>query len=841
MFFNSIKGRFFAFAVALSIVTILGTYIAQQKIETTSTGIAENMSERHQMHIITREINVHLFNSYKALDAYLLDPTRIEFKSKVHESIINAKKLTEELENHPWILEYEQLPAIQTLIEQLRAFDTATNELIEIRSNGLKLYPSLALANQELRPNRDLFNSAVFITLFELDQYVTNKEEHEIYNAFVQARQQWMQIVSTFRLYLANKIGSFNNSAIAIQETSIKNMKENLDFHLNTIEKFKKENKLGFISSNSFEDMKLASDNWYKGFLNILEIHHSDNWRLDNQIIKLNIEPLLQNISYQLNSINSTVRAAGLSELDYFSTVANKQTQLIWGVGLCALLFIVFIIFSIETLVLRPIASIAKAMKQEAFGNIGEPIVSVRSVETQDLIDTFTEMQSQVHCRQMELQHKALHDDLTKLPNRALLNDRLEQSIHQANRTNAQCALLLLDLDRFKEINDTLGHHVGDKVLVEISQRIKNELRESDTIARLGGDEFAIVLPNLNREELFKTVSRISNTIASPSTIDKMQLHIASSIGVAVYPTHGKDSTTLLKRADVAMYYAKRNNLNYAEYDAEEDSHSITRLSLYGDIKESIENNFIELHYQPLINIKDQTIESVEALVRWKHKNLTQIPTEELIAVSEQSGLISTLSDWVFEAAIKQCAEWQKQGFNISMAINLSVLSLHDAKLTERVSRLIEEYNLNPSLLTLEVTETAMMNNPKNAMDTLNKLSNLGVSLAIDDFGTGFSSLSYLKQLPVDKLKIDKSFVLKLNDSDSDEVIVRSTIELAHNLGINVIAEGVENQDTYNKLQNWNCDIAQGYLFSEAIPAQDVKQWVESYTVEALVPMLAEG
>ncbi|MDH5257133.1 MAG: EAL domain-containing protein [Gammaproteobacteria bacterium] len=837
MLFKSLKGRFIGFTVALSVVTLVGTFIAQQKIETTTSEIAENLSERHQMHIITRQINVHVFDGYKALNAFLLDPTRTEYKLKVHESLVNASELTKGLESHPWIVKFEQSQAIDTLHHQLNAFDLAATELIEIRSNGLKLYPALAIANDELRPNRDLFNAAVFVTLFELNELVADKQAHEIYDSFAQARQQWMQIVSAFRLYLANKVGAFDEKVISRQEESIASLFEILYFMLSRIDQYNEQGKLNFVAQTALADMHEASKKWFKGYNKIRELHLHGYWRIDAQIIKFNIEPLLFNISEQLQSLNGTVRAAGVSDVRFFSKVASKQTQIIWIVGLCAIFIVVLILLITESLVLRPIATIVSAMKLDSFGKIARPINHVGTKETQDLIDTFTKMQSEVLSRQQELEHKALHDELTSLPNRTLLNDRIEQAIYYANRSGNRFALLILDLDRFKEINDTLGHHIGDLLLIEMSNRIKEELRQSDTIARLGGDEFAIVLSGCDKDEVYATINRISNAISAPVTIQDMQLHIESSIGMATYPEHGIDTFSLLSHADVAMYFAKRNNLSFSEYNASEDKYTLRRLSLFGSLKEAIEKNEITLHYQPLISVNDKTIISVEALVRWDHSELGRIPSEELVTIAEQSGLITPLTEWVLNEGIEQCAQWYKQGFNISVAINLSVLNLHDSSLTERISRLLAKHKIAPRLLTLEITETAMMTNPKNAMKTLNKLNDMGLTLAIDDFGTGFSSLSYLKQLPVKKLKIDKSFVLNLLENESDGVIVKSTIELAHNLGIEVIAEGIESEAVFNQLAEWNCDIAQGFFISKPQSAEVVRDWIIEYTNREMAPV----
>jgi diguanylate cyclase (GGDEF)-like protein/PAS domain S-box-containing protein len=426
-----------------------------------------------------------------------------------------------------------------------------------------------------------------------------------------------------------------------------------------------------------------------------------------------------------------------------------------------------------------------------------------------------------------ELEHQALHDALTELPNRLLLQDRMHQALLSAQRENHQTALLITDLDRFKEINDTLGHHYGDLVLREVSARLRAALRGSDTIARLGGDEFAILLPFIESgEDAVKAALKLVSTMEKPIILEDHNFHVGISVGIALFPDHGKDGSTLMRHADVAMYVAKRSTSGYALYDQLEDQHSVSRLAMVGELRHAIEHKQLVLFYQPKIDLKEGRITGVEALARWNHPQRGLLPPDEFIPLAEHTGLIRPLTFCVLDEALQQASHWMKSGLKLKMAVNLSAHHLQDEQLAGKVESAMREWDVPAELLEFEITESAIMANPLRAMNTLTQLSKMGIGLSIDDFGTGYSSLIYLKQLPVDEIKIDKSFVFDMLQNNEDLVIVRSTIDLAHNMGREVVAEGVESEEVLNILVELGCDMAQGYYISRPITANILTQWL---------------
>jgi diguanylate cyclase len=430
--------------------------------------------------------------------------------------------------------------------------------------------------------------------------------------------------------------------------------------------------------------------------------------------------------------------------------------------------------------------------------------------------------------RQLEVQ--ATQDALTGLPNRNLLQRRLEQVTHLARKGDISAALLLLDLDRFKEVNDTLGHDVGDLLLQEIGPRLQGYLRPNDLIARLGGDEFAIVLPATEAAGALHVARSLLGALDAPFLVGDHAFDIGGSIGIALTPEHGFDVTTLLRCADVAMYVAKRNQSGHRLYASEIDQHSPRKLALMSELRQAIADDGLLLHYQPEVSLSQGRIVGVEVLVRWPHPVHGLIPPDEFIPLAERTGLIGLLTRWVLERALRQCWDWEQAGLQLKMAVNLSIRTLYDQELLSTVTDLLQAYGLAPSRLTLEITESTLMDDPERAHAALAGLRALGVSIAIDDFGTGYSSLAYLKRLPIDEVKIDKAFVLGLGvDADpADVAIVRAVMAMARSWQCQVVAEGVENWETWMFLRELGCDLAQGYYLSRPLPAAALEQWART-------------
>ncbi|MCA1644699.1 MAG: EAL domain-containing protein [Chloroflexi bacterium] len=427
-----------------------------------------------------------------------------------------------------------------------------------------------------------------------------------------------------------------------------------------------------------------------------------------------------------------------------------------------------------------------------------------------------------------DLRHQALHDGLTGLPNRVLLYERLESLINASGSDGEECALLLLDLDRFKEVNDTLGHQVGDGLLRQLGQRLHDAVPVTDMVARLGGDEFALILPHSDRARAAQVAEHLARLLQTPFVLEGQSIAMEASIGIAVAPQHGEDADSLLRRADVAMYQAKRRGTGVAIYTHDEDAHRPDRLALLGELRKAIEHDELLLHYQPILDLREGTVVGVEALVRWQHPQRGLVPPSEFIPLAELSGLINPLSHWVLEAAVRQQRAWRALGMDFPVSVNVSRRMLHDRQLPETVAQLLADAEVPPSSLVLEITESSLMADPERADETLKQLRVLGVCMSIDDFGTGYSSLASLKNLVVDELKIDQSFVHAMADDASARAIVRAIIDLADALKLRVVAEGVEDRATWDVLVGLGCDVAQGYLLSPPLAALQLEEWMRT-------------
>jgi len=429
--------------------------------------------------------------------------------------------------------------------------------------------------------------------------------------------------------------------------------------------------------------------------------------------------------------------------------------------------------------------------------------------------------------RQVEaIEHQAMHDSLTGLPNRVLFRDRLEQALHGARRNPGEVAVMFLDLDRFKEVNDTLGHESGDVLLREVGQRLLHSLRAGDTVARLGGDEFAVLASGLDDPDDALVVARkLRQAVEWPFTLRGLTLEVEASIGIAIFPEHGTDVDTLLRHADVAMYQSKAGHAGVSVYSPERDVYSPDRLKLLGELRRAIEQGELVLFYQPKVSLRTSEVLGFEALVRWQHPEQGLLSPERFLPFAEHTGLVKPLTRFVMREAVRACAKWQQLGLSLGVAVNLSGRDLLDLHLPDEVRLLLNETGIHPSQLELEITENTILSDPVRTRTILNRLKELGVRLAIDDFGSGYSSLGYLKRLPLDVLKIDKSFVMTMLADEDSAAIVRSTIDLAHNLGLDVVAEGVASEQVSAILAALQCDAAQGFYYSAPIEDDKVAAW----------------
>ncbi|HEY3809151.1 MAG TPA: EAL domain-containing protein [Steroidobacteraceae bacterium] len=505
------------------------------------------------------------------------------------------------------------------------------------------------------------------------------------------------------------------------------------------------------------------------------------------------------------------------------------------ALGLFSLLLSIAGSILIAVGITRPLDALLQAVGRIRRGDYAVPIDIHRGDEIGVLAQGLDHMRAGIAEREQRILKLAYEDSLTRLPNRSQFGERLQREIQEASEHGRTLAVFLMDLDRFKYVNDNLGHSVGDHVLTEVGSRLRGLLRDQDCVARLGGDEFAVLVPTDDNERITQLAESIIVALEQPILYEGQPLDVGASIGIAMYPAHGHDAQTLVRNADIAMYVAKRTRSGFTIYDSHYDTSQQQHLSLLGELRRAVEHNELRLYYQPKVTLNSAGIHAAEALIRWIHPVRGMVPPGLFIPFAEHTGYIKVLTHWVLSEAIRQCAAWMRQSIHVEISVNLSARDLMARDLPEYIEGLLAEHDLPAHMICLEITESGFMEDPAHAQRVLDRLSAIGLRLSIDDYGTGYSSLSYIMKLPVNELKIDRAFVSNMAEDADMMTIVRSTIELGHNLGLKVVAEGIEDSKGYALLRSLGCDFAQGYYISPPMAAEALPGWLNgSMTIRRL-------
>lgn len=505
---------------------------------------------------------------------------------------------------------------------------------------------------------------------------------------------------------------------------------------------------------------------------------------------------------------------------------------------LAALLVAIFGSIAISLNITRPLSDLAAAAARMETGDYSTRVIVNRHDEIATLASSLNHMQVCIAEREQQVLVLAYQDPLTGLANRARFSQQLAAALDRARADATEVAVIMMDLDRFKYVNDSLGHSVGDHVLGEVARRLLQTCPFAQCVSRLGGDEFAVLLTGTAAENVSLTARTITQTLEQPVVFDNQPLDVGASLGIAQYPQHGTDAQTIVRNADIAMYVAKRNKSGTVMYDPDYDSTQRAHLFMLGELRRAVERNELRLVYQPKASLSSANINSVEALIRWAHPERGQISPADFIPFAEHTGYIKVITRWVLNEAMRQCGEWLRRGIRLQVAVNISAKDLMNRELPEQVGALLQAHGVPPALLCLEITESGFMEDPAHAQKVLDCLAAMGLKLAIDDYGTGYSSLSYIMRLPVQELKIDRSFVSGMVGNEDLFTIVRSTIDLGHNLGMKVVAEGVENRSGWDLLRTLGCDDAQGYFLSKPLEADALVRWLREESAHQ--PLLSD-
>lgn len=825
---HALSGRYLVVTLALAVVITAAVGWAVFVLHRATVESASSLEVRNRIQRLSGEIRGEVWRSNFALQTYMIVPSD-EKRQQVLQAIHLARAKVAGL------AEFQKVTVAQSggadqLNTMLATLYQRLDRLMEIRRNPDQLHPAMHLMSNTMLPASNSFLTAVNSALAELSDDAPDRALFNEYRLLVQIRDRWRQLIGAYRVMVANRFGAFSATRASLEKQGdeVELFYRQIDSDLTGLASLADSQKLSFPTASVVPVMQDQARRWYGNFHKVREMYAGEEWRTDLPFLRDEVQPLFDAVWRSFLVVESTVEDLSNAQVGHLSTAGSHMGLVLWTLAgsLFGLLIIGYAV--LDRTLLTPIERISRALSSDVDVKTehSADIVLTGTREIRQLVTAFEEMRSNVQQRRLALEHQSLHDSLTGLPNRACLLEELRDGLLGSKETRRQTGLMIMDLNHFKEINDTLGHPVGDLILQEVAKRLIEVVDNSGHVARLGGDEFAVILPSANHRHCADMASAITAALEREFQVGGHKLYVGASVGVALYPDHGTEVSILMRHADVAMYMAKHTGRQTAFYDDSQDQNSLLRLQLVKELKDAIAQNHLALFYQPKLTLGSGGIDCVEALLRWDHPDHGMVPPDRIIPMAEQTGLIQKLTQWVLQQALEQLASWRCSGIDIGVAVNLSAHDLKDDSLPDTVSSLLAATGVSADRLTLEITESAMMSDLTRAASVLSQIKRAGVGIAIDDFGTGFSSLSYLKKLPVRELKIDKSFVISMNKDENDAMIVHSTIDLAHNLGLSVVAEGVENQEILEQLREQGCDFIQGYHLCKPLPPDLFKQWL---------------
>lgn len=822
--FKSFRARYLLVAVIFTLSTFIFIALVEQYISTSTQSDLLNIEQRLEVSKLNHSLHSQMQSSSRLLELYLLTPN-LEYRIDYLKKLDQANVIIESLARNKWIHSQNLVQKIAQLNKNQLELKQVSQSLMQIRLDAEKMYPAMRIANGSMRADNvsvvSLLNSAVeeVKTEAKFNQY--------IYTSILNLRDKWRSTINAYRLYLINRLSSLSESNLSGQSNDVINFYNSFNKSLQKLIKSVNLDTVGIETATALEDVPLYTNSWLIGYKEVDTINLTNAWRGDVPIILDDIFPLFDKVYSVIDSLDLSISSSSTQDLKLQHQSSQDISLILWTIQALIVFLMTIGYFLLDKAMLKPLQDLSKSLRDNSNENFDIILPKSNLTEIEDFVTSYKYMQLQIHSRQEKLEHIAMHDDLTGLPNRTLLIDRLTLAIANSHRSKTNFAVLILDLDRFKEVNDTLGHFVGDEVLKQVAHRLQWLLRDSDTVARLGGDEFAIILMDINDDFINETSIKISNELENVYHVNEHNLYLGVSIGVSIYPQHGLSSDVLLKHADVAMYMAKQTDINYIIYTPKNDENNVKQLSLLSDLRQAIDLDQLVLFYQPIYSTDTSIIIGYEALLRWQHPVYGLLSPDNFIQLAEQTGLIKKITLWVIENSLHSFKSWSIDHNNTYVSVNVTAWDLQDNYFINYVEDVLEKSSLNHKCLMLELSERSMMTDNSRIQMALEKLKKLNVGISIDDFGTGFSSLAILKHLPISILKIDKSFVLKMASNKSDSMIVHSIIDLAHNLELKVIAEGVEDTESRELLKKFKCDYCQGYLFSMPLNEKQLIELIE--------------
>lgn len=814
----SLRRRYITLTVLLGLFVVLIVEYSHHNLATTKQSVTTSYKAILENQHDVQEARDVLLSIQENIDLFLLDPLNHDLSEQVDLLTSRAKTRLHEVASTRKNIDTVAIKSVTDTIKLLDKLNEQVKQLIAHRLDPNKQYPAMTINANVMELQQDSIKSSFEILINEIESGDLEPESAEVYPLLLKSYSVWINAISQTRIYMTNRLASFSTEILSDQAASLQDIKKIFVANVERLAELYS-NEDSFEGPDTIRKIKNTLKEWEEHWIKMRIISESDEWRLDALIMKTKILPLLHAINLHIDNLYGALNNERVIIDNMLRQSNDDFSNLQFLIIVMFLMFIVLMLLSMEWLVFNPIGRVTQALRSRAFDIELPRIESANTREVGSLIEAFKEMDEEVSRRQHALEHQAMHDHLTGLPNRFMLHQRIDYQLLSAERQQKPFVLFLMDLDYFKDINDTLGHSAGDNLLIQVSIRIADLIRKSDTLARLGGDEFAILLPDTDIENSEALAKKILTAMHQPFTVAEQSVTVGISIGIVSYPDDGDDGLILLQHADMAMYAAKRQRIGLFRYESEEDFYSKERLSLFNEVRAALDNEQFEVYFQPKFTAESNSVCGAEVLLRWNHENFGFVSPEKIIDAAEHIGIIHELTLWIMEQGIRQCVQWHESGHRLALSVNLSVRDLSNPELCRKVCGLLEQYQLDYHYLTLEITESVMMENLALSIDALEKLHEKGINISIDDFGTGFSSLAYIKKLPVSEIKIDKSFLLDVYENASNKTIVESTINLGHNLGLRVVAEGVENETILQLVKTLDCDQMQGFHLGKPMQA----------------------
>ena len=813
---DSYRGRYFWLSVAVALLMLALAWWGQKTVREAgdrSTALAGRQSAIINALIDAEQVAHQL---KEALLAFSLDPfanpaptvdmplRKLEFAMRRLESLAYPESATHRL-------------VLKALGRDAQELDQAVRELMAIRLDTDRWIPASRVMDEQMVPQ----NRRIAGVLQNLDNELADDPElAPVRNLVLRLRLDWQHVIGELRLLVANRFGIFDANARRGMDSRIRNIGDRLEVFRGRLLQLPRalaahDQQLLIAESDEVLD---ALRTWLAGYQRLRILLDRNDWRQDLAAMNSRINPVFQRMLDRLLATRIQLQADVQGELDRLLSLGDRLARIIVLLALGTILMLALGYLAFRHWLLRPIDQIAEHLDREARGEESDEIRLPPIHETRHLVEAFSAMREQVHARERRLDYLAFHDPLTGLPNRRLFHQRLEQALAAGLAERRSVAVLFLDLDRFKQINDSHGHLVGDKLLVEVAQRLRRVFRNEDMVARLSGDEFAVLLEYFNAQgEAGVLARKVLDALAEPFEIDGIAFHTSASVGISIAPQHGTTADALIQHADTAMYRAKANGrAGVAQFSHEMLDSTRHHLELEGELHRALREDQFRVYVQPIYDIGGRALHARECLLRWQHPRRGLLAPGAFLAVADEMGLMPQITDWLLDRLQASGAT-----AGLTHSVNVSSRLLHDPRFLDRLRRRVDEGRLDPRHLIVEITEDTLTSDLERITLQLADIQALGVRIALDDFGTGQSSLSHLRAFPFDMVKIDRSFVAEVDHDEQDATLVRAIVGLAHTLGMEVVAEGVETPAQHAFLQKEGCDHVQGYLFGRPEPLED--------------------